>query len=114
MELVEPEPDSVARCRELADPAAVAEVEDPALRKVLRAYLTAGRMPVMPRAGAKRRLLLAYLATAFEPGLKYSEHQVNATVAVWHPDVAALRRYLVDEGLLSREGGVYWRSGGWL
>jgi hypothetical protein len=23
-----------------------------------------------------------------------------------------LRRYLVDEGLLSREAGVYWRSGG--
>ncbi len=33
-------------------------------------------------------------------------------LAVWHPDVAALRRYLVDEGLLTREAGVYWRSGG--
>lgn len=25
---------------------------------------------------------------------------------------AALRRYLVDEGLMSREHGVYWRTGG--
>jgi hypothetical protein len=31
-----------------------------------------------------------------------------------HPDVAALRRYLVDEGLLTREAGVYWRNGGWV
>jgi hypothetical protein len=30
----------------------------------------------------------------------------------FHDDVAALRRYLVDSGFLSREDGVYWRSGG--
>ena len=29
-----------------------------------------------------------------------------------HPDTAALRRYLVDEGLMSRRGGEYWRAGG--
>jgi hypothetical protein len=31
---------------------------------------------------------------------------------LFHPDFAALRRYLVDEGFLTREDGVYWRSGG--
>ena len=30
----------------------------------------------------------------------------------YHDDYAALRRYLVDEGFMTREGGVYWRSGG--
>jgi hypothetical protein len=25
-----------------------------------------------------------------------------------------VRRHLVDEGLLSREDGLYWRSGGWV
>jgi hypothetical protein len=29
----------------------------------------------------------------------------------WH-DHAALRRYLVDEGFLTRDNGEYWRSGG--
>jgi len=29
-----------------------------------------------------------------------------------HPDHAALRRYLVDEGFLERAGGIYWRTGG--
>ena len=31
------------------------------------------------------------------------------TWAVWEA-----RRYLVDEGLLSREAGVYWRTGGYV
>jgi hypothetical protein len=26
--------------------------------------------------------------------------------------VPPLRRYLVDDGFLSREAGIYWRSGG--
>ena len=106
--------DSAVRASALADAASFDEIADPALRKVLRSYLVGGQLPVMPRPGNKRRLLLAYLATAFEPGVKYTETEVNATVRVWHPDVAALRRYLVDEGLLAREQGVYWRSGGWL
>lgn len=106
--------DSAVRAGWLADPASFGEIEDPALRKVLRSYLVDGRLPVIPRPGAKRRLLLGHLATAFEPGMRYTESEVNATVRVWHPDVAALRRYLIDEGLLARENGVYWRSGGWL
>jgi len=111
---VDTEADSAVGASALADPASFCEIEDPALRKVLRSYLSGGRLPVIPRPGNKRRLLLAYLATAFEPGVHYSEPEVNDTVRVWHPDVAALRRYLVDEGLLTRENGVYWRSGGWL
>ena len=30
----------------------------------------------------------------------------------FHPDFAALRRYLVDEGFMERRGGFYWRAGG--
>jgi len=37
---------------------------------------------------------------------------VNATIEGFHPDYATLRRYLVDEGFLNREAGIYWRSGG--
>ena len=103
----------VERARALADPANFDEIADPALRRVLRTYLVRGGLPVVPR-GAKRSLLLAYLATAFEPGVRYPEPEVNAIVGVWNPDVAALRRYLVDEGLLARQDSVYWRCGGWV
>lgn len=102
------------RARSLADPAAFGEIADPALRKVLNSYLQRGRLQVLPRGGTKRSLLLAYLATAFEPGVRYPETEVNEIVGVWHPDVAALRRYLVDEGLLARQDSVYWRCGGWV
>jgi hypothetical protein len=39
---------------------------------------------------------------------------VNAMLGRWHEDVASLRRYMVDEGFLEREGGGgdYWRAGG--
>jgi hypothetical protein len=101
------------RAQALADPASFDDIADPVLRRVLRTYLVRGRLPVVPR-GAKRSLLLAYLATAFEPGVRYPETEVNAIVEVWNPDVAALRRYLVDEGLLARKDSVYWRCGGWV
>ena len=101
------------RARALAEPANFPEIADPKLQRVLRAYLVRGRLPVIPR-GAKRSLLLSYLATAFEPGVRYPEPEVNEIVGVWNDDVAALRRYLVDEGLLARQDSVYWRCGGWV
>lgn len=103
----------VDRARALADPASFDEIADPKLRRVLRSYLVRGRLPVFPRGAAKRSLLLSYLATAFEPGERYPESEVNSIVGVWNPDVAALRRYLVNEGLLARQDSVYWRCGGW-
>ena len=104
----------IDRARALADPASFDDIDDPSLRRILRSYLLKGRLPVFPRGGAKRSLLLAYLATAFEPGVHYPETEVNEIVGTWHPDVAALRRYLVDEGLLARQDSVYWRCGGWV
>ena len=89
-------------------------VSDPAVQKVLQTYLGNGRLRMMPRPGAKRRIVLDYLATRFEPGVRYSETQVNAVLRGYHDDFAALRRYLIDEGLMSRENGQYWRTGGWV
>ena len=43
---------------------------------------------------------------------RYSEAMVNLILGQRHPDTAALRRYLVDEGFLDRSDGQYWRSGG--
>ena len=87
---------------------------DAATSRVLGAYLRDGRLIAIPAAGRKRRMVLEYLASAFEPGRRYDESSVNATLRDWHEDVAALRRYLVEEGLLSREKGKYWRTGGWV
>lgn len=90
-------------------------VSDPKVAAVLQAFFVDGRLDCIPAPGRKRRIVLEYLATAFEPGQRYAEPAVNAILAAFHPDTAALRRYLVVDGLLSREpAGVYWRSGGWV
>ena len=66
----------------------------------------------MPAKRSRRLVVLDRVAQVFEPGRRYSEHEVNAMLRPFYDDHAALRRYLVDEGLLSREDGQYWRSGG--
>ena len=84
----------------------------PAEQSVLDRFFRAGRLVLMPTRRAKRLLVLDEVAQVFDLGRTYPEHRVNALLSPIHPDVAALRRYLVDEKFLTREGGVYWRSGG--
>jgi hypothetical protein len=72
----------------------------------------------LPAQESKRRLVLEHVAQTFEPGRRYPEREVDAVLRAWTEggatDHAALRRYLVDHQLLAREGGEYWRSGGWV
>jgi DNA-binding transcriptional ArsR family regulator len=86
------------------------EPEDVA--RVLRAFVRDGRLLSIPASHAKRLVVLDWLVQRFEPGRRYSENMVNLMLAQVHADTASLRRYLVDDGLLDREGGEYWRSGG--
>jgi hypothetical protein len=79
---------------------------------VLRAFFRDGRLVEIPVKASKRRIVLERIAIEFEPGVRYDEGEVNAIVGAFHTDHAALRRSLVDEGFLDREGGEYWRTGG--
>jgi hypothetical protein len=80
---------------------------------VLRAFVDDdGRLRRIPARRAKRLVVLDRIVQVFEVGESYPELEVNALLRAFHDDVAALRRYLVDEGFLSREQGVYWRTGG--
>ncbi|MEQ1699831.1 MAG: DUF2087 domain-containing protein [Ilumatobacteraceae bacterium] len=97
----------------LARPAATEHDDLPAeARKVLSAFVVDGRLQSIPSSHSKRLVVLDWLVQAFEPGRHYSEAMVNLLLGQRHPDTAALRRYLVDEGMLDREAGEYWRSGG--
>jgi len=84
----------------------------PDTAKVLRAFVKDGRLKSIPAQRAKRLVILDMLAQEFEPGERYPERKVNAIIRKWHDDTAALRRYMVDEGILDREAGEYWRAGG--
>ncbi|MFQ1001532.1 DUF2087 domain-containing protein [Modestobacter sp. SSW1-42] len=105
---------AAARAAAASAPAPEPLSGDPGQDAVLRAFLRDGRLVSIPAQRAKRLVVLEHLVHVFEPGVRYPEREVNALLAAWHPDVAALRRYLVDEGLLSRDAGLYWRSGGYV
>ncbi|MEU1387720.1 MULTISPECIES: DUF2087 domain-containing protein [unclassified Nonomuraea] len=94
--------------RERAEPPAELSAEE----RVLRTFLVDGRLTTMGMRRDKRLIVLRYISRVFEPGVRYPETDVNVALRAFHDDFAALRRYLVDEELLSREGNVYWRSGG--
>jgi hypothetical protein len=79
---------------------------------VVGRFIKDGRLVIMPSKRAKLLLVLDHVAQEFEPGRTYREPEVNEVLERYHDDYPALRRYLVDEGFLSREGGVYWRTGG--
>jgi hypothetical protein len=89
-------------------PARPATPED----QVLRAFLVEGRLRAIPTRRDKRLIVLDHIAQRFEPGVRYAEKDVNVVLSAFHDDYATLRRCLIDEGLLSREDNVYWRSGG--
>ncbi|GII64017.1 hypothetical protein Skr01_41020 [Sphaerisporangium krabiense] len=80
--------------------------------RVLQTFLVEGRLRAIPTRREKRLAVLGYIARVFEPGVRYPEKDVNVALRAFHDDYAALRRYLIDEGLLARENNVYWRSGG--
>ena len=72
--------------------------------QVLATFVRHGKLVAIPTRRAKRRVVLDFLAQHFEPGSRYPEPDVNEILRRFHPDVPALRRYLVDEE--SSSGGT--------
>ena len=80
----------------------------PAEAKVLRAFFDGERLLSIPAQHTKRLVVLRLLAeTVFERKRRYPEKEVTQLLAVRHPDAASLRRYLVDEGFMTRKQSVY-------
>jgi hypothetical protein len=78
--------------------------------KVLRSYLVNGRLTTIPAQGKKRHVILRFLLErVFTEDREYPEKEVNQRLALFHPDVAALRRYLYDERYVDRGHGLYTR-----
>ena len=61
------------------------------------------RIQALPATPAERRELLLWVRdAALRPGEVLTEPQLNERLRVFHEDVALVRRYLVDPGLLER------------
>ncbi len=68
------------------------------------------RLKEIPTQRKKQVIVLRRLAQEFEPGIHYTEKEVNAILKRYHPDFATLRRYLVDNKLMERDTRLYWRK----
>ncbi len=82
------------------------------VRKVLKAYLnTDGTIKEFPLETKRLHILLNFIVDVFAFDAHYTEKEVNTILRRFHVDTAALRRYLVDHGLMAREsnGSKYWR-----
>lgn len=100
----------VSRMRPEVDPEQLGAT--PRQASVLRNFMSGGRLTGLPVQRSKRAVVLDFVVQRFEPGRRYEEAEVNRTLKQLWDDHATLRRALVDDGLLARDEGLYWRSGG--
>jgi hypothetical protein len=73
-----------------------------------------GQMPEAPepfsKKPAKRRIQIQRAAKLFEPGVEYTEFQVNVLLMQLFQDHVFARRMMIVEGILDRTatGSKYW------
>jgi hypothetical protein len=79
--------------------------------RVLATFMQDGRLVRVPAKRKKRLVVLRWLAEHFRPAERYPESQINEILLRYYDDPATLRRALVDEELMQRHAGVYWRAG---
>ena len=79
--------------------------------KVLRAFIRDGRLVSIPSREKRRQVIYRYLRDqVFTEDRAYPEKEVNQRLALLYPDVSALRRYLIDARLMTRDQGIYRRA----
>lgn len=80
-------------------------------RKVLDTFFRHGRLEKLPAQHKKRLIVLEQFAARFETERRYSEQDVTGLILPLFGDYCTIRRLLVDEGLVKRDGTSYWREG---
>ncbi len=78
--------------------------------KILGEYFVRGRLKELPGQLKKREVILRHVAQVFEPGKRYSEKRVDEILKSFSADAAMLRHVLVNDKLLVKAGGHYWRA----
>lgn len=77
-------------------------------KKVVDAFFEYGKLKSIPAQRKKEKICLEEIAKSFEAGKKYSEREINIIIADYNDDFCTLRRDMISEGILERDGAVYW------
>ena len=78
-------------------------------QRVLDSFFSYGRLQSIPAQRKKERICLEEIAKELELGRPYPEQELNQVLLRFHQDYCTLRRDMISEGILRREGGVYTR-----
>ena len=78
-------------------------------QKVIDAFFEYGKLKSIPAQRKKERIILEVIAEAFDFDRTYSEREVNIIIADFHDDFCTIRRDMISERLLGRNGIEYWR-----
>jgi len=71
-----------------------------------------GTLISIPVKSAKKIAVLQHIALDLSPDAKYPEKVLNLIIAKYHDDTAAIRRYMIEYGILDRDSeSVYWLRG---
>ena len=78
-------------------------------QRVIDAFFEYGKLKSIPTQLKKERIVLEVIAEAFDFDRVYSEREVNIVIADFYDDFCTIRRDMVSERLLGRNGMEYWR-----
>ncbi|MFH1196322.1 MAG: metalloregulator ArsR/SmtB family transcription factor [bacterium] len=77
-------------------------------QKVITTFKKKDRIAKLPVQKKKKMILLNEFIKMFEPGVLYSEQEVNNKIIHLYDDYCTIRRLLIDEGIMERDSSNYW------
>lgn len=83
--------------------------EDAYREKVIKAFFEYGKLKSVPSQRKKERICLEEIAKTFELGKEYEEAEVNSVIEKFYEDYCTLRRDMISERIMKREGTKYTR-----
>ena len=96
--------------KEESEEASLQEKRDIEYRqKVIDAFFEYGKLKSIPSQRKKRRIVYEVMIESFEKGKVYTEREVNIIIADFHDDFCTIRRDMISEKMLDREGSNYQR-----
>ena len=78
-------------------------------RKVIDTFFEYGKLNAIPVQRKKKLICYEVIAESFAPGKVYSEKELNDIILPIHEDYCTIRRDMISEGILKRDGSKYVR-----
>ena len=78
-------------------------------QKVIDSFFQYGKLRSIPVQRKKKMICYEVIAEKFVPGKIYQEKELNEIISAVHEDYCTIRRDMISEGILRRDGNEYVR-----